>query len=84
MKILQKANPAQPIRKISRFVVSKVAGPPHSNVIINQQQVTDATRTQLQQTEELKTERQTVPSYQTDDLHGKRILTNNINRMKTN
>lgn len=64
---------------MSRFVVSKVAGPPaHSNVIINQQQVTDAVRTQLQQTEELKTsERQTVPSYQTDDLHGKRILINN-------
>lgn len=61
-------------------MVSKVAGPPaHSNVIINQQQqVTDAVRTQLQQTEELKTsERQTVPSYQTDDLHGKRILINN-------
>jgi len=72
---LQKANPAQPIRKVSRFVVSKVAGPPAHN-IINQQQVTDAARTQLQQMEELKTsERQTV-SYQTDDLHGKKILIN--------
>ncbi|XP_029659194.1 serine/threonine-protein kinase WNK1 isoform X3 [Formica exsecta] len=68
----EKANPAQPIRKVSRFMVSKVAGPPaHSNVIINQQ-TTDIARTQLQQMEELKTsERQTVPpSYQTDDLHG--------------
>lgn len=59
-------------------MVSKVAGPPaHSNVIINQQQATDIARTQLQQVEELKTsERQTIPSYQTDDLHGKRFLIN--------
>lgn len=59
-------------------MVSKVAGPPaHNNVIINQQQATDAARTQLQQMEELKTsERQTVPSYQTDDLHGKKIRIN--------
>lgn len=54
-------------------MVSKVAGPPaHSNAI-NQQQPTDATRAQLQQAEELKIlERQNVPPYHTDDLHGKR------------
>lgn len=55
-------------------MVSKVAGPPaHSNTTVNQQQSTDATRVQLQQAEELKIlERQNVPSYHTDDLHGKR------------
>ncbi|XP_032679490.1 uncharacterized protein LOC116847957 isoform X3 [Odontomachus brunneus] len=69
--INEKANPAQPIRKISRFVVSKVAGPPaHSNITVNQQQSTDAARTLPQQTEELKiSERQNVLPH-TDDLHG--------------
>ncbi|XP_071626881.1 uncharacterized protein Wnk isoform X3 [Temnothorax longispinosus] len=68
----EKANPTQPIRKISRFVVSKVAGPPtHGNAAINQQQVVDAARSQLQQTEELKIlERQNILSHHTDDLHG--------------
>ncbi|XP_036141340.1 serine/threonine-protein kinase WNK1 isoform X2 [Monomorium pharaonis] len=64
----EKTNPIQPTRKISRFVVSKVAGPPvHSNAAINQH--VDIGRSQLQ-TEELRTsERQNILSY-TDDLHG--------------
>lgn len=64
----------QPMKK-SRFKVSKVAGPPnHSNVIVNQQQVADIARSQLQQTEELKiSERQNILSHHTDDLHGRRI-----------
>lgn len=72
---LQKVNPAQPIRKISRFVVSKVAGPPsHNGSAVNQQQITDAARIQLQQTEELKiSERQNVPPpHHTDNLHGEK------------
>ena len=70
--LTQKANSTQPARKVSRFMVSKVSGPPvHSNAVINQQQVTDAVRSQLQQTEELKIlERQNVLPYHTDDLHG--------------
>ncbi|XP_014481955.1 PREDICTED: uncharacterized protein LOC106748175 isoform X3 [Dinoponera quadriceps] len=69
--INEKANIAQPARKISRFVVSKVAGPPaHSNATVNQQQSSDAARTLSQQVEELKIlERQNVPPH-TDDLHG--------------
>lgn len=69
---MQKANSTQPTRKISRFMVSKVSGPPvHSNAAINQQQVTDAARSQLQQTEEIKiSERQNVFLHHTDDLHG--------------
>lgn len=69
--MIQKGNPTQPARKISRFVVSKVAGPPiHSNAAINQQ-IVDAARAQLQQTEELKMlERQNIISHHTDDLHG--------------
>lgn len=79
-------NSTQPIRKISRFVVSKVAGPPaHNNATVNQQQVADAARTFLQQAEELKAlERQNVPSHYTDDLHGKRCNSNNKNKLKTN
>jgi hypothetical protein len=72
--LMQKINPAQPIRKISRFVVSKVAGPPTHNSTANQQQVTDVARIQLQQMEELKiSERQNVPSHHTDNLHGKKL-----------
>ncbi|XP_018396498.1 PREDICTED: uncharacterized protein LOC108774792 [Cyphomyrmex costatus] len=68
----EKTNPIQPARKVSRFMVSKVSGPPvHSNAAINQQQTTDAAKSQLQQTEELKiSERQNVLSHHTDDLHG--------------
>ncbi|EZA58553.1 Serine/threonine-protein kinase WNK3 [Ooceraea biroi] len=67
----EKVNPAQPIRKISRFVVSKVAGPPTHSTAVNQQQTTDAARIQLQQTEELKlSERQNIPPHHTDNLHG--------------
>lgn len=68
----QKANPTQPTRKISRFVVSKVAGPPaHANAAAINQQGENA-KTQSQQVEELKTlERQNVPFHHTDDLHGK-------------
>lgn len=81
--LVQKANPTQPIRKISRFVVSKVSGPPiHSNVA-NQQQVVDASRSQLQQTEELKIS-QNIFSHHTDDLHGKRFYLNDKNSVKTN
>ncbi|XP_019699326.1 uncharacterized protein LOC105188438 isoform X2 [Harpegnathos saltator] len=67
----EKANPTQPTRKISRFVVSKVAGPPaHNNATVNQQQPTDIARSLPQQAEELKiSERQNIPSH-TDDLHG--------------
>jgi len=77
--LIQKANPTQPTRKISRFVVSKVAGPPvHSNVVINQHSI-DSTRSQLQQTEELKiSERQNILSHHTDD-HGKKFYLNNEN-----
>ncbi|KYN16827.1 Serine/threonine-protein kinase WNK1 [Trachymyrmex cornetzi] len=68
----EKANSTQPARKVSRFMVSKVSGPPvHSNAAINQQQATDAVRSQLQQTEELKIlERQNVLPHHIDDLHG--------------
>lgn len=64
----------QPIRKISRFVVSKVAGPPaHSNATVSQQQATDAARI-LSQAEDVKpSERQNVPSHHTDDLHGEKF-----------
>ncbi|KAL6262547.1 hypothetical protein P5V15_005340 [Pogonomyrmex californicus] len=66
----EKVNPTQPIRKISRFVVSKVAGPPiHANVAMNQQ-VVDVVRSQLQQTEELKISERQILSHHTDDLHG--------------
>jgi len=72
---MQKVNPAQPIRKISRFVVSKVAGPPTHNSTANQQQITDVARIQLQQMEELKiSERQNVSSHHTDNLHGKNFI----------
>lgn len=65
-------------------MVSKVAGPPiHSNAATNQQQVTDTSRSQLQQTEELKIlERQNVLSYHTDDLYGKIFHLNNKNSVK--
>jgi len=70
--LMQKTNSTQPTRKVSRFMVSKVSGPPvHSNAAINQQQATDIVRSQLQQTEELKIlERQNVLPHHTDDLHG--------------
>lgn len=76
-------HPTQPARKISRFVVSKVAGPPaHSNATGNQQQSTDAAKTLPQQAEDLKIlERQNVPPY-TDDLHGKGFTTTQITRIK--
>lgn len=82
--LIQKVNSTQPTRKISRFVVSKVAGPPiHSNVATNQQ-VADISRSQLQQSEELKlSERQNILSHHTDDLHGK-IHLNDKNSVKTN
>jgi len=69
--LMQKTNSTQPTRKVSRFMVSKVSGPPvHSNAAINQQ-ATDVVRSHLQQTEELKIlERQNVLPHHTDDLHG--------------
>lgn len=78
--LIQKANPTQPIRKISRFVVSKVAGPP---IHTNQQQIADASRSQLQQTEELKIS-QNILSHYTDDLHGKRFHLNDKHSIETN